>query len=85
MSYFLYILKSKTADKHYIGSSENPQRRLQYHNSIEKGFTPRYRPWEIVYTKEYETKEIALTMERKVKGWKSKEMIEKLINGNVKL
>ena len=84
MQYFLYILKSKTVDKYYTGISQNPETRLQYHNTVEKGFTSRYRPWEIIYIKEYETKEIALTIERKVKGWKSKVMIGKLINGDVK-
>ncbi|NWF89883.1 MAG: GIY-YIG nuclease family protein, partial [Ignavibacteriaceae bacterium] len=59
MSYFVYILKSQSANKYYIGLSENPERRLKFHNTIEKGFTSRYRPWEISYTKEYESKEQA--------------------------
>ncbi|MEW6508697.1 MAG: GIY-YIG nuclease family protein, partial [Bacteroidota bacterium] len=42
MNWFLYILKSKLNEKHYIGISQNPVRRLEYHNSIEKGFTSRY-------------------------------------------
>jgi putative endonuclease len=85
MSYFLYILKSKVKDKFYIGISANPQRRLTYHNSIEKGFTSRYRPWEIVFTKEFNSKTEALKAERKVKNWKSKRMIELLINGKVQI
>ena len=85
MKHYLYILKSSTVKKYYIGISENPQTRLKYHNTIEKGFTSRYRPWKIVITKEYETKETALAMERKVKRWKSKVMVEKLINGEIEL
>ncbi|MBU1117005.1 MAG: GIY-YIG nuclease family protein, partial [Bacteroidetes bacterium] len=45
MIYFLYILKSKSANKFYVGISQSPTLRLQYHNSFEKGFTARYRPW----------------------------------------
>jgi len=82
MSYSVYILKSLSSNKYYIGSSVNPQQRLLYHNSIEKGFTSRFRPWIIVYQKQYETKEQALIAERKIKSWKSKKMIEKLISGN---
>ena len=81
MSYYVYILKSQSANKYYIGSSENPERRLIYHNTIEKGFTSRYRPWKIVYQKEYETKEQAQIAERKIKSWKSRKMIERLISG----
>jgi putative endonuclease len=53
MKYWLYILSSQSSGKYFIGISENPQRRLLYHNSIEKGFTSRCRPLEIVFTKEY--------------------------------
>jgi len=56
MIYFLYILKSKSANKFYVGISQNPTLRLQYHNSIEKGFTARYRPWDIVFSHEFNLK-----------------------------
>ncbi|MHB1688038.1 MAG: GIY-YIG nuclease family protein [Ignavibacteriaceae bacterium] len=85
MKYFLYILKSKTVDKFYTGISQNPQLRLEYHNSFEKGFTSRYRPWKIVFTKEFQTKEEALNIERKIKGWKSRVMIERVISGEIKI
>ena len=83
MSYFVYILKSQSADKYYIGSSLDPERRLKFHNTIEKGFTSRYRPWELVYIKEYSSKKEALSAERKIKSWKSKKKVIKLINGEI--
>ena len=83
MTYFVYILRSKSADKYYVGSSSDPARRLKFHNSIEKGFTSRYRPWELVYTKEYYSKREAQAVERKIKSWKSKKRIIKLINGEI--
>ena len=52
MGYSVYILKSKKVEKFYIGYSSNPLRRLEFHNSVEKGFTSRYSPWELVYQKE---------------------------------
>ncbi|RPI70816.1 MAG: GIY-YIG nuclease family protein [Ignavibacteriales bacterium] len=85
MGYYLYILKSDSAGKYYMGSSENPERRLSFHNSLEKGFTSRYRPWRIVFVQEFESKTLALAVERKIKRWKSKKMIEKVINSEVKL
>ena len=83
MPHFVYILKSKSADKYYIGSSSDPERRLKCHNTIEKGFTSRYRPWEIVYTKEYSSKSEALLAERKMKSWKNKKKIIKLMTGEI--
>src|SRR5690554_8208265 len=85
MGYYLYILKSLSADKFYTGSSDNPERRLYFHNNVEKGFTSRYRPWEIVFMQEYESKTLALAAERKIKKWKSKRMIEKIISGEIKI
>ncbi len=85
MKHFLYILKSLPAEKFYVGISNNPLRRLEYHNSIEKGFTSKYRPWEIVFIKEYESKREAQRTERKIKSWKSSIMIERIISGEKKL
>ncbi len=82
-TYFLYILKSKSFDKFYTGISQNPHRRLEYHNSIEKGFTARYRPWEIVFTKEFDSKHEALLVERKIKNWKSKKMTQRVVSGEI--
>ena len=52
-----------------------------FHNTIEKGFTSRYRPWELVFVKECESKKEALNLEKKIKNWKSKLMIEKVLKG----
>ena len=83
MEYKLYILKSIKVYKYYVGISKNLQRRLEYHNTIGKGFTSRYRPWKIVFTREFKTIVEAMAAEKKVKGWKSRIMIEKLNNGEI--
>lgn len=83
MEWFLYILKSKVCGKYYVGVSQDPGRRLIFHNTVEKGFTSRYRPWEIVFIKECESKKEALNFEKKIKSWKSRLMIEKVLKGEV--
>jgi predicted GIY-YIG superfamily endonuclease len=85
MPYFLYILQSPVNLKFYVGSSKDSERRLLYHNSIEKGFTARYRPWNLVFVKEFPSKYLAQKAERKIKSWKSKLMIERLIHGEITL
>ena len=57
MEYHLYILKSSKIEKYYIGISQNPQKILEYHNTLEKGFKSRFRPWSIVYTQSFNSKE----------------------------
>ena len=85
MKYYLYILKSQATDKYYTGISQNPHRRLEYHNTLEKGFTSRYRPWKIMFVKEYLSKEKAMLIEKKIKSWKNKKMIEKILSGDIEL
>lgn len=85
MSCYLYILQSIPSRKYYVGVSDYPERRLIYHNSIEKGFTSRYRMWEIKFTKEYPTKIEAMKIERKIKSWTSRIMTERVIVGEIEI
>ncbi len=80
--YFFYILYSAEIDKFYIGHTSNLEERLRKHNSNHKGFTGKVDDWSIVYTEKFQTKEEAYQRERDVKKWKSKRMIEKLINSD---
>ena len=78
--FFVYILYSESKDRHYIGYSENPERRLSYHN---QGFTKSTKagaPWKIVYTEKFETKSEAIKREKFIKRMKSKAFIERLLN-----
>ena len=38
MSYYFYILQSTQKEIYYYGSSDDPDRRLGYHNSESDGF-----------------------------------------------
>jgi putative endonuclease len=79
--HYVYIIYSETADKYYVGSTTNPEGRLQAHNHpMNKGWTKRHQPWELVYTQGYTTKVEAEAQERKIKSYKSKKMILHIIN-----
>ncbi len=55
MSYFVYILYSEKIDKYYVGKTENPKVRLEFHNSdLNRIWTKRGQPWEIVKLIEFE-------------------------------
>jgi putative endonuclease len=79
-----FILQSVTSGKYYVGVSDNPERRLTYHNSTERGFTSMYRPLTIKYVKEYPTKKETLSIERKIKSMKSKKN-EEIISRKLKI
>jgi putative endonuclease len=83
MNYFLYILKSEKKETYYTGCSDDPERRCYFHNNDSKGYTLAWRPWELVYSYGFETKDQALAAERKVKSWKSKKMIRLLVEGKI--
>jgi len=80
--YFVYILYSPTKGKYYVGSCEDVQKRLIKHNTNHSGFTGGVLDWEIKWIEEHATKFDALKREKQIKNWKSRKMIEKLINEN---
>jgi len=79
----LYILYSPSLDKYYIGHTEHtPEERLEQHLYNHSGFTGKAKDWQIVFAQLFETKSEAYAAERKVKSWKSRQAIQKLIAGS---
>ena len=78
--YTVYILYSKAIDRYYIGYSNNLERRIKEHNREKGKYTDRGIPWEIVYAKSFESKELAKQMEAYIKKRKSRLFIQNLIN-----
>ena len=77
--HYVYIIQSQLDQSYYIGYSADPESRLIKHNKANKGYTARKKPWQLVYTKGYETKAEALKREKFIKAQKSRVFIEKLI------
>lgn len=76
-----YILYSKQLDKYYVGyTSSDLKDRIRKHNTNHKGFTGKSNDWKIVFSEIFDTKQSAMDKEKKIKNWKSRAMIEKLIN-----
>ena len=78
--HFVYILYSLTRDKYYVGSCENVDKRLIKHNTNHSGFTGKTLDWVVKWTEEHISKTDALNREKQIKAWKSRIIIEKLIN-----
>ena len=67
--YYVYILESLDEDKkHYIGYTRDLRKRLREHNSEEnRGYT-KNRKWRVKYYEVYESKELALKREKRLKN-----------------
>jgi len=78
--YVVYILYSPLLDRYYIGFTKDISDRLRRHNAKNKGFTKKANDWKIVYQETFIHKAEAMNREKEIKKWKSRILIEKLIN-----
>jgi len=78
MPFYLYILRSATTGKFYIGHAGDVTRRLAEHNNQRVPSTRNRGPWELVYAEEFATRAEASRRERALKKMKSRAWIEKL-------
>jgi len=74
-------LFSQSLDKYYVGSTSlELNQRLRRHLSDHKGFTAKAKDWVIVYSEAFEDVSEARKRELQIKKWKSRTLIERLIN-----
>jgi len=74
--YKVYVLYSSKYHKIYIGYTSNLETRLLSRNELgTKGWTIKYRPWNLLHTEIFEKKEDALVREKELKGAKCREWI----------
>ncbi|MBU2556266.1 MAG: GIY-YIG nuclease family protein [Bacteroidetes bacterium] len=75
--YTVYVIKSTEKDWFYVGQSSNFERRLEHHNRGYNRSTKPYRPFELVLTEEYDTREQARSREKELKSTMGKRFIRK--------
>jgi len=79
MTSSVYILKSIKNGSFYIGSANDPIKRLAEHNAGRSPYTKNNKPFEIVFSQEFGTIGKARKIELKLKSWKRKDFLEKII------
>ena len=70
MSYFVYLIISKNKNKRltsYVGYTNNLKNRLKLHNNSKGAKFTKGRFWKLAYSKRYQSKNIALKEEYKLK------------------
>lgn len=82
----VYILKFRNSGRYYIGSTSDLIRRVKQHKEGHTGTSRRLGEFEVVFTQETETLGKARQMEKKIKSWKRRDFIEKIIReGKIKI
>ena len=74
--YIVYVLHSEKFNKIYIGYTSNLEERLLSHNKLgKKGWTVKYRPWELVHKEEFSSKAEAMKREKELKSSRGRNFI----------
>ena len=85
MSYFVYVIRSETTGKRYIGQTSDLKARLDRHNSDygkDRYTSKQDGPWELVYSEELETRSTAVRRERFLRSGKGREGILRTLNSD---
>ena len=80
--YYIYILRSRKDNKHYIGYTNNLERRLQDHARGKSASVRHRSPFELVYKEQHLSKEEAVRRERQIKSYKGGEAFKNLISNS---
>ena len=79
--FVVYILLSKDYGKTYVGFTSNLIERFNSHNYLsKKGYTIKFRPWQVIYVEFFTTKSEALKREKLLKSGKGREFIKEIIS-----
>jgi len=63
MTYYVYIIKSCVRERFYIGCTKDLNKRIISHNSGHTKSTRPYRPWKLVYSENFNDKNLAYKRE----------------------
>ena len=75
-----YVLHSTVHNKIYIGYTSDLIDRFHSHNeSAAKGYTIRFRPWEVIHVEFFESKQEAMRREKELKSSRGRDFIRKII------
>ncbi len=76
---YVYALKSTTRNYIYVGMTADINDRLKRHNSGYEKTTRSYRPFDLIYLEQFESRKEARVKEKYLKSGVGKEYLRKLI------
>lgn len=78
----IYVLKSLSFLKSYVGMTIDIERRILEHNSGKHPYTRRYLPWVIVLRESYSTREEARSREKYLKSAAGRRFLKVVFKSN---
>jgi putative endonuclease len=79
-TFFVYVLKSDADGKHYVGATQDLERRIALHNAGLYRYTKAHLPWRLVYSESCATRSEAMKRERYYKTGRGREDLKNLIS-----
>ncbi|MDD2807193.1 MAG: GIY-YIG nuclease family protein [Patescibacteria group bacterium] len=85
MTYVVYVLKSESTGKIYIGQTNNIDDRLKRHNSLlsnkKSSYTSKNRgTWTLIYSETCQSRQLAIQREKQLKSYQGRQFIKNLQN-----
>ncbi len=77
--YKVYIIYSQNLNRYYIGYTVDIVKRLEEHNAGISAYTSKATDWILKWQKEFESRELAMEEELRIKAKKSRKYLEFLI------
>lgn len=86
MKAYVYILYFSKPDRYYVGSTTDIERRVRQHGEGHTYSTKRLGEFKMVFSQQFNTIGEARGIERKIKSWKRRDFIEKIVReGYIKI
>ncbi|MFC1947604.1 GIY-YIG nuclease family protein [Chloroflexota bacterium] len=77
--FIVYVLRSQSTGRSYIGQTSNLERRLQEHQAGDARYTRGRGPWTLVYKETYPTRSEAMKREKSLKSGKGREYLKNFL------
>ena len=77
--YYVYIIQSLKDGSYYTGLTTNIDRRLTEHNKSDTKTTRSKKPWKLVHSEEFETRQLARQREKYLKSGVGREFRKKIL------
>jgi putative endonuclease len=79
--FWTYVIYSTSTDIYYIGQTDNLADRLVRHDANRNKYTKNKGPWEVVFSKEFTTRNEAMALEKKLKSFKTPKYLHQFTSG----
>jgi putative endonuclease len=76
--YVVYVLRSETTGRRYIGSCQDLGKRLRQHNAGESKSTRHGIPWQLIYREVFSTRAEAVRREKYLKTGRGRDELDRL-------